>query len=133
MAKQYSRIYNSWSSMKSRCNNPNHHNYSYWGGRGISYDTNWESFKGFENDMLPSYKEGLSLERIDNNKGYSKENCRWATQIEQTNNTRRNRFISYKGNIKTLSQWIRELDLKASTVRQRYYVYHWDINKCFTQ
>lgn len=79
--------YRSWACMKSRCNNKNAANYKYYGGRGISYDESWESFLGFYNDMgeRPHCK---SLDRIDNEKGYSKENCKWSHPIEQANNTR---------------------------------------------
>ena len=81
-------IYRAWQNMKTRCNNtklPNAKNYS---GRGITYDPSWEYFINFYNDMGDK-PEGRSLDRIDNDKGYSKENCRWATGHEQRMNQRR--------------------------------------------
>jgi hypothetical protein len=118
--------------MKSRCNNPNNKRYFRYGGRGIKYCVRWEDYKNFKEDMFPSYKKGLSLDRIDNDGDYTPENCRWVTNIIQVNNKCNNRLIKYKNKVKTLSEWIRHLGLKSSTVRQRYYCFKWDIDKCFT-
>ncbi len=72
-------------------------NYHRYGGRGIKIDSSWMNFANFVSDMFPSWKEGLTLDRIDNNGPYSKENCRWATKSEQMNNTRGNRMVKYQG------------------------------------
>lgn len=124
------RIYRIWSKMKLRCSNLNTDWYKDYGGRGITYSKRWEKFENFLEDMGTSYNEKLTLERINNDKGYSKDNCRWATKEEQANNRRSSRWITYRGKTKTLAQWIKHLNLKSSTVRQRYYVYGWDIEKC---
>lgn len=85
------RAHGIWRSMKSRCADKNSKNY---GGRGISVCEEWKWFENFWRDMGPTYRHDLTLERIDVNKGYCKENCRWATQQEQMLNTRVNRRIN---------------------------------------
>ncbi len=127
------RIRNSWVNMKTRCNNPKSTRYYLWGGRGISYDPKWETFKGFIEDMGSTYQEGLTLDRIDNNKGYSKENCRWATRKEQSYNRRTNIRFTFKNITQTLTEWAEVLNIKRSTLAQRIYVYKWSIERALTQ
>ena len=81
--------YRSWQDMKSRCYNEKNVAFSYYGGRGIVVCGEWrDSFINFLNDMGEAPK-GLTLDKIDNSKGYSKENCRWATKSEQSYNQRK--------------------------------------------
>jgi hypothetical protein len=87
--------WSSWSHMKDRCNNQRAHNYSYYGGRGISVCDRWQhSFENFYADMGPR-PEGRFLERIDNDGNYEPGNCKWATKSEQMRN-RGFRRESYK-------------------------------------
>mgnify|MGYP001607689769 FL=1 len=126
-----SRFYQIWANMKQRCLNKNMLYYWNYGGRGIKVSDEWLQFEGFKKDMYKTYKNDLTIDRIDSNGNYCKENCRWATRTEQNNNARTNKIIEYRGIKRTFSQWVALLGLKGSTIRQRYYVYKWDIDKCF--
>ncbi len=81
------RAYISWCAMKARCASKNPYIRSCYSDRGISYDPSWERFSGFFRDM-GECPENLTLDRIDNDLGYSKENCRWASRGQQTANKR---------------------------------------------
>lgn len=121
-----------WFNMIGRCNNPNNDSYKKWYGfRGITVCDRWMDYSKFKEDMFGTFNQKLSLDRIDNEKEYSKKNCRWANSTTQNNNTRRNHYITSNGITKTISEWCKELGLRVGTVYQRQSVYHWDINKCF--
>lgn len=115
--------------MKSRCLNKNNERYADYGGRGITICKRWLKYSNFLEDMGPKQNKDLSLERLNNNKGYNKSNCKWATRKEQCNNRRTSRFINIDGTIKTLAQWCEMSEVKDSTIRQRYYGYKWDVKK----
>lgn len=116
--KKNSKIYAVWSGMKKRCHNPLASNYNLYGGRGICISKEWENFVTFYRDMGDAPK-GTSLDRIDNDKGYCKENCRWATQSQQSRNTRRNVIVEYMGRKQCLIEWTNELNLNYKIMAQR--------------
>lgn len=92
------RIHRIWKCMRTRCYNPNRRDYHNYGGRGIGMCPEWDDFQNFYNwAMANGYAENLTIDRIDNDKGYSPENCRWATQKEQANNLRKNIKVYYNG------------------------------------
>jgi hypothetical protein len=82
-----SKTYGTWLHMRGRCLNPSNFRYALYGGRGIRICERWDKFENFLSDMGPR-PEGMSLDRIDNNQGYSPSNCRWATQKMQVHNSR---------------------------------------------
>lgn len=107
-----SRIYAVWSKIKERCYNPQNPSYKRYGGRGISMCDEWkdnaQSFIqwAYENGYNENAEFGqCTLDRIDNSKGYSPENCRWVTEKVQANNRRSNKLITHNGETKTLAEW----------------------------
>lgn len=83
------RLYHIWNNVISRCYNPNNKAYKYYGGIGIRTPESWKTFKGFFNDMGFSYTEGLSIDRIDKSKDYSKKNCQWISLGENVGKDKR--------------------------------------------
>lgn len=84
-----SRQYQIWADMKNRCDNTENESYQSYGGRGIEYSAKWKTFEGFWEDMMEGYSDSLTLERIDVNGNYCKENCTWISKKKQTRNRRR--------------------------------------------
>jgi len=114
------KVYNTWTTMKQRCNNPNNSKYYAYGGRGITLCERWSNFENFLNDMGEPPTEKHSIDRIDNDGNYEPSNCRWAEIHIQANNTRNNLFIEYQGKVKTLSQWCLEKNIVYSKALHRY-------------
>lgn len=126
--------YSTWTNLKTRCNNRNNRKYLSYGARGIKVCPEWNSsFENFYKDMGPKPGPDFSIDRINNNEGYSKDNCRWATKKQQGNNQRTNKLIEYKNEIKTLSLWAEELKIPMKRLWDRLYKYNWDVNKAFTK
>jgi len=125
-------IYKKWEGMKRRCLNTRDKAYRYYGGRGIKICNKWLIFIGFNEDMGKSFVKGMSLERIDNNKGYCKKNCKWILLNEQQKNRRNVRLYKFGNKILCSVGWDRELGLRKGTVRARIIKYGWDIQKAIT-
>ena len=125
------RAYAAWVNMRQRCTNQKYRDYRNYGLRGITYCREWERFENFYADMgEPAL--GMSLDRIDNNGDYSKENCRWATRTEQNLNKRNNVRYEFKGKSMTLPEWSRELGIKRLTLHQRLIRSNWSIERAFS-
>ena len=118
--KLKSKEYRAWSGMKNRCNNPKYELFHRYGGRGIEVCYSWKiSFESFINDMGEAPSKSHSLDRIDNDKGYSKQNCRWTTSVTQGNNRSDNVMLTYNNKTQTIAQWCKELSLSYEMVRAR--------------
>jgi hypothetical protein len=112
--------YKSWQSMKERCYNSNSPSYKHYGERGITVSESWlNSFEQFINDIGKKPNKNDTLERIDVNKGYSKENCIWASRKNQANNRRTNYFLTYNGITKTRSEWADLIGVNVRTLTSR--------------
>lgn len=109
-------LYFVWASMMNRCYNENFSDYHNYGGRGIFVCDRWHEVSFFVSDMTEGYCKGLQIDRIDNNKGYSKNNCRWATRKENNRNKRTNRMITANGVTQSLVAWSEETGIKYSTL-----------------
>jgi len=129
--KTGSKIYAIWNSMIQRCNNSKQAPYKDYGGRGIKICKRWHTFKNFYDDMGNPPK-GTSLDRINNNKGYYPENCRWATLTEQNNNKRNTVFVKYKGKITPISILARQYNINTNVLNSRIFRYKWSIEEALT-
>ena len=114
------KLYRIWNAIKYRCENVNGQDYKDYGARGISVCQEWRhDFAAFRDWALANgYKDGLSIDRINNNKGYSPINCRWADAYTQANNKRNNRWLEAGGEKMTISQWSRKIGRYDSNVRR---------------
>lgn len=117
------KIYKALNAAKDRCNNPNNSMYKNYGGRGIKVCEEWSNENGYVNfynwSIANGYSDELSIDRIDNNRGYSPDNCRWASIKVQANNTSRNRYVTINGETKSVSMWAEEYGICIGTVRDR--------------
>lgn len=113
-----SRTYQTWRNMKLRCLNPKNKVFKHYGGRGITICERWMEFPLFYEDMGDP-ADGMQLERVNNNLGYSKDNCVWATVREQRRNTRATVKITFCGETLCISDWAERLGINKCTLRER--------------
>lgn len=122
-----------WYHIKERCYNENSKSYKRYGGRGITVCDEWlhdsEAFKRWA--LSNGYAKGLEIDRIDNNRGYSPDNCRWVTKTQNARNTSKNRYISWNNEIHPLSEWCEILNLNYNTINMRLHR-GWDFEKAVT-
>lgn len=112
-----------WYHIKERCYNKKSKSFHRYGGRGITVCDEWlhssEAFKSWA--LAAGYKPGLEIDRIDNDKGYSPENCRWVTKTQNARNTSKNKCIEWNGETHPLSEWCEILGLEYNTINMRLY------------
>lgn len=135
-------LYRIWCYMKNRCYNKNLKYYIDWGGRGIKVCDEWLGENGFENfynwainngwkyEKQPNGKNKWTLDRINNDKDYSPENCRFVTMKEQCNNRRSSHYVTYNGETLTMIQWAEKLNIPVYLIRNRL-KYNWDMERVF--
>lgn len=121
--------YNIWRYMKRRCNNPNIKSYNHYGGRGLQVSKRWDDFSNFYKDMGPRPSKKHSIERRNNNKGYSKFNCYWATHHEQSRNRRNNRYFFFENKKIIMSDLCKKIGLPFTTLKSRIDDLGWTFEK----
>lgn len=122
-------LYACYYRMRHRCENPSDSSYSRYGGRGIKVCDEWKrdivSF--IEWGIASGYKRGLSIDRIDNDGDYSPDNCRWANCVQQCNNRRTNKQITYNGETHTVAEWSRIVGIGQLTLNNRITTLGWSV------
>ncbi len=122
-----------WMAMIQRCENPKHVGYKYYGARGVVICKRWrESFEAFFEDMGTKPTPKHSLDRKNPNGNYEKDNCRWATNLQQGENMRSNRLLTFNGKTQCVSAWAREVGINNGTVSRRLQR-GWSVERTLTQ
>lgn len=117
---EHKRMYNTWAQIKQRCTNPNNPQYQYYGGRGITMCQRWmDNFEDFYAD-IGDRPDGMTLDRIDNNKGYEPTNVRWATKSEQARNRRCVVEVTHNGKRMFLHEWAKYLGISHEVLKKRW-------------
>lgn len=127
-------IYNSWKDMRRRCGSPYAKGYENYGGRGIKVCEEWDKdpLVFIHWALANGWKEGLTLDRIDNNGDYCPDNCRWISRAEQLLNRRNNRILTLNGKSQTMKEWADELGIRPGTICSRIHRSGWDDEKALT-
>lgn len=117
----HKKLYWVYYAMLARCHNKNCPRYEGYGARGITVCTEWRNDKEtfYTWALQNGYKEGLTLDRINNDKGYSPENCVWVSNKENCNHNRKTHFLTYKGKTQSLKKWSEEMGINYSTLKNR--------------
>lgn len=128
------KLYRIWNDIKQRTSNKNNPRYESYGARGITICAEWkDDFIAFRTWALSNgYQEGLSIDRIDNEKGYFPDNCRWATSYQQANNKRSNHLITFQGESLTLSEWAKKFNISYTALKQRINKLGWTVERALT-
>lgn len=126
------KIYRVWAGIISRTSYKGDTNYQRYGGRGIKVCDRWRKYLNFFEDMGREYREGLQIERVNNDGNYEPSNCKWATRHDQSRNKRVTHFITFNKKTQSMRDWSEELKINYDTLRCRINDYGWAIEKAFT-
>lgn len=127
--QEQKRFYKLWGAIIRRCDSEKSQNYERYGGRGIGVCDEWLSFERFKDDMWPRPTPSHQIDRIDNSKGYCKENCRWVTAKENSRNRRGNRRVEYMGRSVTIAELAEQVGLSLCTLRARIMKLGWSVEE----
>jgi len=131
-----SRLFRIWKGMLERCHKENNKDYHRYGDKGILVCDRWRGPTGFSAFMIdmgnPGDDSKLTIDRIDGSKGYSPENCRWATQTTQHRNKCNNRILTLNGRSLVIAEWAEITGLKRCTISKRLNSYGWSVEKTLT-
>lgn len=116
---RYHPLYSCHVNMMHRCYSPKNKRFAGYGGRGITVCKRWHKLQNFIEDMELTYEDGLSIDRIDNDKGYSPKNCRWAEKTVQYRNRRNNNFVTHNGKTLCKVDWAKEASISITTLNNR--------------
>lgn len=123
--------YERWQSMMARCHNPNASNYRYYGAKGITVCPDWHDFAHFRDDMGECPSRRMTLDRIENSKGYMPGNCRWATKSEQNRNRSHCIELTQNGVTKILAGWAADIGLTPNALSMRLRL-GWSVERALT-
>lgn len=129
--KRRSPIHRVWTEMIQRCTNPNNAGFPGYGGRGIRVCERWHSFENFLADMGPRPSPRHSIDRVDNDGDYEPSNCRWATVREQARNNRRNRWLTFDGETRLITEWADRLGIGYMTIHYRL-THGWSVERALS-
>lgn len=131
--ESHTKLHKTWVNMRYRCNNPNCKSYKDYGGRGITICEEWSSYEVFREWALKNgFAVGLSMDRIDVNGNYEPSNCRWVSDKVQNNNTRKNHYLTFRGETHTIQEWSEITGIKWTTIKYRIDK-GWSVEKILTK
>lgn len=140
--RKLSRLYSVWNSMNARCSNPKDKRYKTYGARGISVCEEWQGQQGMNNFYKWALTNGYdinakrgecTIDRIDVDRGYYPDNCRWVDNTTQMNNRTDNYYVTYNGETKSVTLWARQVGLDPNTLYQRLAKLNWNVDKAMTE
>lgn len=127
------RLYQIWKSMRERCTCPHSNRFQHYGGKGIKVCSEWDDYTKFREWAYQNgYDDTLTIDRIELDKDYCPENCRWATYTEQANNKSNSVHVTFNGETHTYAEWGRILKIEAKTIQSRIKYRGWSVEKALT-